>query len=573
MGNEQNYIPAANHLKEREKIVIEIKRRLSCTRAESLKAAIEDTNVSNPSTSPKASHQFTAISCKEEKGESTSSNSEGELLRLKAAHSLSNLNRRLALIKFFDLRGNINVFCRIRPPSPDELEESTVVRHLKQLEDEIEIITAGKMKKTYQFDRIFGPSSSQDDVYSEVEPIIRSALDGSNVCIFSYGQTGTGKTFTMEGNDSNPGIIPRAFQWLFYEASTESSVKYTFTLSMLEVYRGSLRDLLVTRYRGETDPHAKSLHIQMAGPSIEVENLTKINIISANHANFLYQRATGVRSTSSTTANDTSSRSHSLARISITRTCPHDKESTSTSKLWLIDLAGSERYTKTKAHGRTLEEGKFINVSLCALADVISALQSKQPHIPYRNSKLTQLLRDCLGMDSKTLLLVHISPREDDVGETICSLDFSSRARGVHLGKELSEVAAMEKAATRACVLRKMKAYEAECRRLSDKIHAIETVLKQKIESVSVHEQDPDKSDRNGDPADLEPLKNTMLPRENTVRRHVYALPRFMSSTVSSRGKKRLNLDNMDHRFFASHFPHEAGKDENQKGYSTKYKS
>ncbi|KAJ7551234.1 hypothetical protein O6H91_06G006000 [Diphasiastrum complanatum] len=569
MGSEEVH-PTVNDIKEPEHFALESRKGNSFSWAESLNVVIEDINGDDdPSTSPEASCKVQTIDSKEEEDSPAISSPEGELALLKAAHALSSVNRRLALSKFFDLKGNINVFCRIRPHSPDE-KEAPVGLILKSLEDEIEI-TSGKMKRNYRFDRIFEPSSSQDDVYSEVEPIVRSALDGHNVCIFAYGQTGTGKTFTMEGSNGNPGIIPQTFQHMFYEASRESSVRYSFSLSMLEIYRNSLRDLLVPRSRGTTDPHGRSLYIQMAGPSIEVENLTEITIISANHAKFLYHRATRVRSTSSTTANETSSRSHCLVRISITRTFSHDLESTSTSKLWLIDLGGSERFSKTKAHGRTLEEGKFINVSLCALADVISALQTRQPHIPYRNSKLTQLLRDSLGMDSKTLVLVHISSKEDDLGETLCSLDFSSRALGVHLGKDFSEEATTKKVAIREDVLSKMKAYEAECQRLSDKIHALEIVMKEKLQSVSLHEQDPDKSDKNTAPADLEHPKITISARERIVRGPLFALPRFMASTVSSRCKKRLNLDSMDQRDFIGEDPSGPAKDQNHKGHSLKH--
>ncbi|EFJ30471.1 hypothetical protein SELMODRAFT_3347, partial [Selaginella moellendorffii] len=320
--------------------------------------------------------------------------------------------------------GNIRVFCRVRPLLSSE-QQGRVGIVATDVPNQVQVSSSGGKARNYLFDKVFHAASLQDDVFSEVEPIIRSAMDGSNVCIFAYGQTGTGKTFTMEGSQDCPGIVPRTLQQLFFDASLDTTVEYSFKLSMLEVYRGCLRDLLAPRQK-------QHLCIQMAGSgSTEIENLTEIPIKSASQARYLYRKGVRSRSTCWTTANETSSRSHCLVRINIT--CNYGKQSHA-SKLWLVDLGGSERFFKTQAQGQTLEEGKAINASLSALGDVISALQRKQPHIPYsRNSKLTQILRDCLGKDSKALMLVHVSPKEEDLGETTCSLGFASRARAIHL--------------------------------------------------------------------------------------------------------------------------------------------
>ncbi|KAL2325435.1 hypothetical protein Fmac_024493 [Flemingia macrophylla] len=172
----------------------------------------------------------------------------------------------------------------------------------------------------------------KESVFVEVEPILRSAMDGHNVCVFAYGQTSTGKTFTMDGTNEQPGIIPRALEELFRQASLDNSSSFTFSMSMLEVYMGNLRDLLAPR------PSSK-LH----------ESTTKC-----------------------------------LTRIIIYRGGDALEAKSEISKLWMIDLGGSERLLKTGARGLTLDEGRAINLSLSALADVVAALKRKRGHVPYR---------------------------------------------------------------------------------------------------------------------------------------------------------------------------------------------
>ncbi|KAM0833612.1 hypothetical protein ACQ4PT_064144 [Festuca glaucescens] len=283
-------------------------------------------------------------------------------------------------------------------------------------------------------------STLQDDVFHEVKPIIRSALDGHNVCILAFGQTGTGNTYTMEGTNDNLGVVPRAIQELFSHASQDSSSTYSFSISMLEVYMGSLRDLLAPRqhlFRStECNTTCNLSILATKSGAVEVEGLTDVAMLDIKKANQWYCRGQRSRSTSWTNVNDVSSRSHCLTRITIKRSGGVTEE---VSKLWLVDLGGSERLLKTGASGLTMDEGKAINLSLSALGDVIAALRRKRSHVPYRNSKLTQILSDSLGGCSKVLMVVHISPSKDDVGETICSLGFAKRARLIESCRELSE--------------------------------------------------------------------------------------------------------------------------------------
>ncbi|KAF2314584.1 hypothetical protein GH714_027774 [Hevea brasiliensis] len=294
---------------------------------------------------------------------------------------------------------------------------------------------AANKSKNYSFDRVFHPGSSQDEVFSEVEPVIKSVLDGYNACIFAYGQTGTGKTFTMEGKPNAPGVVPRTFQALFKQA-VDSNHSFLIRFSMLEIYMGNLKDLLVPKPIKATDPMSPCLSIQTDPEGgIEIDNLVSIQVNDFHQALRLYRLGCRFRSTASTNSNISSSRSHCMIRIAITCFDAPERRR-ETNKIWLVDLGGSERVLKTKAWGKRLDEGKAINLSLSALGDVINALQLKKRHIPYRNSKLTQVLKDSLGDDSKTLMLVHVSPKEEDLCETICSLNFASRAKNIHLGNE-----------------------------------------------------------------------------------------------------------------------------------------
>lgn len=370
----------------------------------------------------------------------------GELAVLNEKVFRLNAERRQVLNQFLQLKGNIRVFCRIRPTINGE--KFSLLRPVVPLDSSGILLNFSQNKtKLYNFDKVFPPTSSQDEVFSEIEPVIKSALDGYNVCILAYGQTGTGKTFTMEGNEDCPGVVPRTIEALFKQAS-DSNHTYLFSFSMLEIYVGHLKDLLIPHARKTSDPMPPCLSIQTdPNGGIVIDNLVAIQVSNFNHAISLYRLGSQLRSTASTNSNKASSRSHCMIRMSMT--CLDDSQRRkTTNKIWMVDLGGSERVLKTKAWGRRFEEGKAINLSLSALGDVINALQRKNSHIPYRNSKLTQVLKDSLGEDSKTLMLIHVSPKEDDLCETVCSLNFALRLRSIHLGKtESNEVRTMKESA------------------------------------------------------------------------------------------------------------------------------
>ncbi|KAF5454141.1 hypothetical protein F2P56_023828 [Juglans regia] len=334
-----------------------------------------------------------------------------------------------------DLKGNIRVYCRVRPFLPGQPNGLNIVDHIE--EGNITINAPSKYtkegRKSFTFNKAFGPSATQGEVFSDTQPLIRSVLDGFNVCIFAYGQTGSGKTYTMSGpqelTEEAKGVNYRALGDLFLlSEQRKDTMCYEISVQMLEIYNEQVRDLLVT------DGHQKRLEIRNSSQNgINVPEANLVPVSSTSDVITLMNLGQKNRAVSATAMNDRSSRSHSCLTVhvqgrdltsgSILRGCMH-----------LVDLAGSERVDKSEVTGDRLKEAQHINKSLSALGDVISSLAQKNSHVPYRNSKLTQLLQDSLGGQAKTLMFVHISPEPEALGETISTLKFAERVSTIELG-------------------------------------------------------------------------------------------------------------------------------------------
>uniref|UniRef100_A0A0E0MI25 Kinesin motor domain-containing protein n=1 Tax=Oryza punctata TaxID=4537 RepID=A0A0E0MI25_ORYPU len=298
-------------------------------------------------------------------------------------------------------------------------------------------------RKSFTFNRVF----------ADMQPLIRSVLDGYNVCIFAYGQTGSGKTFTMSGpkvlTEEGLGVNYRALNDLFnIQDQRKDTFCYEISVQMIEIYNEQVRDLL----QNETVEIKNSSQKGIAVPDANIVPVTStsdvIDLMNLGQKN---------RAVCSTAMNDRSSRSHSCLTVHV-----QGRELTSRTVLrgcmHLVDLAGSERVDKSEVVGDRLKEAQHINKSLSALGDVIASLAQKNAHVPYRNSKLTQLLQDSLGGQAKTLMFVHIAPEPDAIGESISTLKFAERVATVELGaaksnkeggevKELKEQIACLKAA------------------------------------------------------------------------------------------------------------------------------
>ncbi|KAL8115802.1 hypothetical protein AgCh_022342 [Apium graveolens] len=459
-----------------------------------------------------------------------------EIVDLKSKLRNHDDKRRQALNNILDIKGSIRVFCRIRPYL---CSSRRIIHKPISVESNKIVIRSGGSKKEFEFDKVFTQEESQENIFLEVEPILRSALDGRNVCILAYGQTGTGKTFTMDGANESPGIVPRALKMLFQKASLDSTSTVVFSISMLEVYLGSVRDLLAPKPTRATSISRCNLNIQTdIKGSVEIEGLTEVQISDFAKAVWWYTKGKRVRSTSWTNVNEASSRSHCLTRITIYRHSDESGGKPEISKLWMVDLGGSERLLKTGATGQTLDEGRAINLSLSALGDVIAALRRKRGHIPYRNSKLTQILKDSLGDGSKVLMLVHASPCEEDVMETICSLTFSKRARAVEFYKELPEDVKLLKEKKIADFQEEMRDAEDELAKVSEQIRKIQFLLNEK-KKLFAESYDVCKDEKNIPPSQddvFEEVGGTPRTSEIPITRSVVkSAPRFMSSTAASR--------------------------------------
>ncbi|KAK3741804.1 hypothetical protein QZH41_010453 [Actinostola sp. cb2023] len=244
--------------------------------------------------------------------------------------------------------------------------------------------------------------------------------------------SGSGKTYTMMGTEVNPGVNVRSVKELLRICKERENVEYTLTVSMLEVYNETLQDLL-------NDRSTSQLSIALKGKIVVVNDLTEIQINSEESITKIIAKGNANRSVGETKMNSNSSRSH-LVLILHVKGVNQISNSLSNGALTLVDLAGSERISKTEATGQRLVEAAAINKSLSALGQVLTALRTNAMHVPYRNSKLTQLLQGALGGDGKACMFVNISPDEYNLSETLSTLNFGSAAKQVQLGKAVQNI-------------------------------------------------------------------------------------------------------------------------------------
>lgn len=335
-----------------------------------------------------------------------------------------------------ELKGNIRVYCRVRPFLSGQDGKSTAVDYIGE-NGEILISNPSKQGKDgyrmFKFNKVFNTHVSQAEVFSDIQPLIRSVLDGFNVCIFAYGQTGSGKTYTMSGPGTSKedwGVNYRALNDLFdISLKRRNTFSYEVEVQMVEIYNEQVRDLL------SNDIAQKRLGIWSTSQpnGLVVPDASLVPVKSTSDVLDLMEIGQANRAVGSTALNERSSRSHSILTVHV-RGLDVKNGSTSRGCLHLIDLAGSERVERSEATGDRLKEAQHINKSLSALGDVIFALAQKNAHVPYRNSKLTQVLQSSLGGQAKTLMFVQVNPDVESCSETISTLKFAERVSGVELG-------------------------------------------------------------------------------------------------------------------------------------------
>eukprot|EP00730_Choanoeca_flexa_P010422 TRINITY_DN1791_c0_g1_i1.p1 TRINITY_DN1791_c0_g1~~TRINITY_DN1791_c0_g1_i1.p1 ORF type:complete len:997 (+),score=255.90 TRINITY_DN1791_c0_g1_i1:64-3054(+) len=351
---------------------------------------------------------------------------------LRAKYRFEFRQRKLLYNKLQELRGNIRVFCRIR--FDDRVKCVLKFPDVKSMGGPTQIACPNPKDeaapaKTFEFEKVYTPGSTQAQVFEDTDAIITSCVDGYNVCLIAYGQTGSGKTYTMMGTEDNPGVNRRAVKELIRICNERDHIDYTMAVSLLEIYNEKIMDLLAK------DPNDSGCDIRLDPKTKRpfVAGLVKREV--KTEAEVLQALADGDtnRHVASTKMNSHSSRSHLLLQIYIEG---HDSvsEEITRGKLTLVDLAGSERVAKTDATGQRLVEAAAINKSLTSLGQVFASLRTGNGHVPYRNCKLTHILEDSLGGDAKTCVFVNASPAESNLSETMGTLQFGSAIRSIELG-------------------------------------------------------------------------------------------------------------------------------------------
>ncbi|TNM94751.1 hypothetical protein fugu_017523 [Takifugu bimaculatus] len=302
---------------------------------------------------------------------------------------------------------------------------------------------ASEPQKTFTFDAVYDASSKQRDLYDEsVRPLVDSVLAGFNGTIFAYGQTGTGKTYTMQGAWMDPekrGVIPNAFDHVFTHISrSQSDKQYLVRASYLEIYLEEIRDLLDPKHGG-----TRSLELRESPESgVYVRNLTSCVCKSIKEIEDVMNMGNQARAVGATDMNEHSSRSHALFLITVecSQPGPDGRKHIRVGRLNLVDLAGSERQAKTGVQGERLKEAAKINLSLSALGNVISALaDGRSGHVPYRDSKLTRLLQDSLGGNAKTVMVATLGPAPQHYDETLTTLRYANRAKNIQNQPRVNE--------------------------------------------------------------------------------------------------------------------------------------
>ncbi|XP_014329591.1 kinesin-like protein KIF19 [Xiphophorus maculatus] len=335
----------------------------------------------------------------------------------------------------------LTVALRIRPLSDAEQEEgATIVAHrvddqmvvlMDPMEDPDDILRANRSReKTYMFDVAFDFSASQDEVYrATTKGLIEGLISGYNATVFAYGPTGCGKTYTMLGTDKEPGIYVRTLNDLFRAIEeTSDDMLYSVSMSYLEIYNEMIRDLL--------NPSSGFLDLREDSKGvIQVAGITEVSTINAQEIMELLMKGNKQRTQEPTAANQTSSRSHAVLQVAVKQQsrCRDVLQEVRFARLFMIDLAGSERAAQTQNRGQRLKEGAHINRSLLALGNCINALSDKNgnKYVNYRDSKLTRLLKDSLGGNSRTVMIAHISPASIAFEESRNTLAYADRAKSI----------------------------------------------------------------------------------------------------------------------------------------------
>ncbi|OAA62511.1 kinesin heavy chain [Niveomyces insectorum RCEF 264] len=324
---------------------------------------------------------------------------------------------------------SIKVVARFRPQNRVEIESGgQPIVHFEG--NDTCTIDSREAQGSFTFDRVFDMDCKQSDIFDySIRSTVDDILNGYNGTVFAYGQTGAGKSYTMMGSSINDvegrGVIPRLVEQIFASIlASPATIEYTVRVSYMEIYMERIRDLMA--------PQNDNLPVhEEKNRGVYVKGLLEIYVSSVQEVYEVMRRGGNARAVAATNMNQESSRSHSIFVITVTQKNV-ETGSAKSGQLFLVDLAGSEKVGKTGASGQTLEEAKKINKSLSALGMVINALtDGKSSHIPYRDSKLTRILQESLGGNSRTTLIINCSPSSYNDAETLSTLRFGMRAKSI----------------------------------------------------------------------------------------------------------------------------------------------
>ncbi|XP_078445382.1 ATP binding microtubule motor family protein [Wolffia australiana] len=355
-----------------------------------------------------------------------------------------------------DKEVNVQVMVRCRPLSDEEQRanvQSVICCNEQRKEVTVVQSLGGRQQdKSFSFDKVFGPKAQQRSIFEHaISPMVNDALEGFNCTVFAYGQTGTGKTYTMEGDirskvgelSVEAGIIPRAVRQIFDTLDAQKA-DYSLKVTFLELYNEEIFDLLTPEDcpRSTDDKPRRPISLMEDGKGgAVIRGLEEVVVYSVTEIYSLLEQGSARRRTGETLLNKQSSRSHSIFSITV-----HVKEATTGNeelikcgRLNLVDLAGSENISRSGARESRAREAGELNKSLLTLGRVITALVDHSGHVPYRDSKLTRFLRDSLGGKAKTCIISTISPSSHCLEETLNTLDYAYRAKGIKNKPEVNQ--------------------------------------------------------------------------------------------------------------------------------------
>ncbi|RDD41252.1 Kinesin-like protein KIF19 [Trichoplax sp. H2] len=420
--------------------------------------------------------------------------------------------------------------------------------------DDIDPIFVGKTKrsrsKQFMYDATFDEGATQKEVFlGTTKPLIKSVLAGFNATVFAYGATGAGKTYTMVGKDDNPGIMILTLQDLFHQMEiTQNEMHYRVKMSYIEIYNETIRDLL--------NPAAGYLELRedSKGNAV-VTGITEVKTTSIRDVKKLLLKGNEERTCEPTAANKTSSRSHAVLQVTVEKEAKLRQliQRVEVGKLFMIDLAGSERAANTQNRGKRLMEGAHINRSLLALGNCINALSENRGHyVNYRDSKLTRLLKDSLGGNCHTVMIANINPTDQHFEESRNTLVYAHRAKNIQIRAKTNKYDVAQHIAEYGQIVDDLRQ---EITRLETKLHDYESTDHPLIQSGD--ENQPDKRSNQVESRKLlefERLKRQLvntLNEQKTMRQEVLEIEEKLFHTVLKSREYLITIEKEDDRSFS----------------------